>query len=157
MSDQAFTEEQTNYLQGFVAGSRMSTPFPLAVLPDAAGRDPAETPSGPDSLQRLAQDRAIAAGKKLVVEEQAKRNKSGLDLWDEVIAHARDGRFPKGTDVFLFKFQGLFYVAPAQDSFMCRLRFPAGIINSHQMRGVAELSEKLGNGCADVTTRANLQ
>ena len=71
--------------------------------------------------------------------------------------HARDGRFPKGTDVFLFKFQGLFYVAPAQDSFMCRLRLPAGIINSHQMRGVAALAEKLGNGCADVTTRSNLQ
>ena len=74
-----------------------------------------------------------------------------------MIEHARDGRFPKGTDVFLFKFQGLFYVAPAQDAFMCRLRLPAGIINSHQFRGMATLAEKFGNGCADVTTRSNLQ
>jgi hypothetical protein len=29
-----------------------------------------------------------------------------------------DWTFPKGKDVFLFKYQGLFYVAPAQDSFM---------------------------------------
>ncbi|HET6248960.1 MAG TPA: NirA family protein, partial [Tepidisphaeraceae bacterium] len=52
---------------------------------------------------------------------------------------------------------GLFYVAPAQDSFMCRLRFPAGLTNSHQFRGLATLAEQLGNGFCDVTTRSNLQ
>src|SRR5207244_437779 len=47
--------------------------------------------------------------------------------------------------------------APAQDSFMCRLRVPGGFMSSAQFRGVAELAEKLGGGYADVTTRANLQ
>ena len=160
MTNQEFTEEQKNYLQGFAVGSGLTRTLPLTVVGAAPSpvRGPAEEiVVGPDGPSRKAQDRFIAAGKKLVPEEQAKRNKNGLDLWDEVIEHARDGRFPKGTDVFLFKFQGLFYVAPAQDSFMCRLRFPAGIINSHQMRGLATLSEQLANGCCDVTTRSNLQ
>ena len=157
MTIEEFTEEQKNYLQGFVAGSSLTRSMSLNVLPSTSGPVTEEIVIGPDSPQRQAQDRFIAAGKKLVAEETAKRNKSGLDLWDEVIEHARDGRYPKGTDVFLFKFQGLFYVAPAQDSFMCRLRFPAGIINSHQMRGVADLAETLGNGFADATTRSNLQ
>ncbi|HWE04925.1 MAG TPA: NirA family protein [Tepidisphaeraceae bacterium] len=158
MTNQEFTEEQKNYLQGFAVGSGLTRTLPLTVLGGAPAPAPAEeVHAGPDGHQRTAQDRFIAAGKKLAPEEQAKRNKNGLDLWDEVIEHARDGRFPKGTDVFLFKFQGLFYVAPAQDSFMCRLRFPAGIVNSHQMRGLANLSEQLANGCCDVTTRSNLQ
>src|SRR5206468_6724118 len=140
----------------FSAGSGMTRTVPLAVLPAANGQAtwsatlgiaPAPKPHGageemligPDAPQRAAQDRFIAAGKKLVPEEQAKRTKFGLDTWDEVIAHARDGRFPKGTDVFLLKFQGMFYVAPAQDAFMCRLRLPGGLISSAQMRGVADL------------------
>src|SRR5665213_2729195 len=178
---QEFTEEQKQYLQGFAAGSGLQNRgISLAVVPaapgsgpgasgaanangargtgaNAAARSPGESASASDALLRAAQDRITSTGGKLVLEEQVKRNKNGLDLWDEMLTHARANRFPKGTDVFLFKFQGLFYVAPAQDSFMCRLRFPAGIVNSHQLRGVASLAEQLGNGCADVTTRSNLQ
>src|SRR5438046_1304801 len=122
MDAQAFTEEQTHYLEGFVAGSDLRKALSLPLLGAA----------GPSDVHRAAQDRVVAEGKKLTSEEQAKRAKNGLDIWNEVVAHARDGTFPKGTDVFLFKFQGLFYVAPAQDSFMSRLRFPGGIVSSHQ-------------------------
>ena len=55
-------------------------------------------------------------------------------MWDEMRANAAAGRFPKGTDVFLHKFHGLFYVAPAQDAFMCRLRMPGGILSAHQVQ-----------------------
>src|SRR5262249_42191146 len=55
------------------------------------------------------------------------------------------------------KFHGLFYVAPAQNAFMCRLRIPNGILNAYQLRGLADLAERCGGGYADVTTRANLQ
>jgi ferredoxin-nitrite reductase len=51
----------------------------------------------------------------------------------------------------------LFYVAPAQDAFMCRLRMPGGVITSHQLRGVAAIADDLAGGYADITTRANLQ
>jgi ferredoxin-nitrite reductase len=150
MNTNDFTEEQKLYLEGFVAGSSLRKSVALPQLGQQGG-------DGPADIHRLAQDRQVAAGKKLVAEEKAKREKNGLDIWDEVAAHARDGKFPKGTDVFLFKFQGLFYVAPAQDSFMSRLRFPGGIVTSHQMRGLADLAQDCAGGYADVTTRANLQ
>ena len=88
---------------------------------------------------------------------QAKRDKDPLSLWDEMRANAASGAFPKGTDVFLYKFSGLFHVAPAQDSFMCRLRIPGGVMPSWQFRGVADLADRFAGGYADVTTRANLQ
>jgi ferredoxin-nitrite reductase len=70
---------------------------------------------------------------------------------------AAAGRFPGGTDVFLYKYHGLFYVAPAQDAFMCRLRFAGGAVRSYQLRGLADLATRCAGGYADVTTRANLQ
>jgi ferredoxin-nitrite reductase len=40
---------------------------------------------------------------------------------------------------------------------MSRLRFPGGIVSSHQMRGLADLAQDCAGGYVDVTTRANLQ
>jgi ferredoxin-nitrite reductase len=74
-----------------------------------------------------------------------------------VVGRAEAGQFPKAVDVLLTKWHGLFYVAPAQDSFMCRLRIPNGILSSGQMRGLADAAHSFGGGYADVTTRANLQ
>jgi ferredoxin-nitrite reductase len=154
-----FDETQKQYLQGVVAGiearraaAGLPSAFgalvgPAAPLPPAAGDDP----------QRAAQDRTTAAGGKLVAEEQAKRAKNPLDRWDEFGAACAAGKFPKGTDVFLTKYLGLFYVAPAQEAFMCRLRLHGGIVSSHQLRGIAGIAEELGGGFIDVTTRANLQ
>lgn len=144
-----FTDEQKRWLEGFTSG--------LAVRKAAPASAPANAPTGPDTLQHLAQDRAVAAGGKLVAEETGKRTRHPLDRWDEVVARAEAGQFPKGVDVFLTKYHGLFYVAPAQDSFMCRLRMPNGLLNAWQMRGLADAAERLGGGYADVTTRANLQ
>jgi ferredoxin-nitrite reductase len=145
-----FTDQQKRWLEGFTAG--------LAVRKPAAaqGLAPAQ-PIGPDGLQHAAQDRAIAAGGKLTAEEKAKRQRHPLDRWDEVVDRAEAGQFPKGVDVLLTKWHGLFYVAPAQDSFMCRLRMPNGILTSGQMRGLADAAASFGGGYADVTTRANLQ
>jgi ferredoxin-nitrite reductase len=164
-----FTEEQKRYLEGFFAGlltrrgagtgspppapGANGTPGPAGA--GAPGSEPA--PAGPEAIHRAAQDRFLAAGKKLTAEEMAKRAKNPLDLWEEMRANAEAGRFPKGTDVFLLKFHGLFYVAPAQDAFMCRLRMPNGILNAHQLRGIADVAERYAGGYADITTRANLQ
>ncbi len=155
MTDQPFSQDQQEYLKGFMAGveaKRGSLGLPLA-----PGNDTGGPPSDPSDLQRAAQDRTIAAGGKLVPEEEAKRQRNPLDRYDELAARAAEGRFPKGTDVFMTKYQGLFYVAPAQDSFMCRLRMPGGIVSAAQFRGVADLADELGGGYADITTRANLQ
>lgn len=159
-----FTKEQKEYLEGFFIGvlSRRGSTGPspsLAPVPGAGIITPAAEPApgGPEAIHRAAQDRFLAEGKKLSNEEIAKRAKNPLDLWEEMKANAAEGRFPKGTDVFLHKFHGLFYVAPAQNSFMCRLRIPNGILTAHQLGGLAEIAEKYAGGYADVTTRANLQ
>jgi len=144
------TEEQKQYLAGFASGQAAAR-APRGVVPGAGG------PAGPEAIHFRAQNHVLAEGKKLVAEEEAKRKKNPLDMWDELTANARDGKFPKGTDVFLYKFHGLFYVAPAQDAFMCRLRIPNGILSAHQFRAVAELAQAYGGGYVHVTTRANLQ
>ena len=87
----------------------------------------------------------------------ASAEKHPLDMWDEIAANAGKGEFPKGTDVFRYKFHGLFYVAPTQNSFMLRLRNPNGILTSEKLRAVAAIAEEFGGGYAHVTTRANLQ
>src|SRR5579864_3395488 len=141
------SDEQKQYLEGFLSA--------LAARHGNAATG-AAVPAVHD-IHRAAQDRFIAAGKKLVPEEEAKRKSHPLDMWDELRAEAAEGRFPKGTDIFRHKFLGLFYAAPAQNAFMCRLRIPNGILSAHQLRGLAALAERHGGGYADVTTRANLQ
>jgi ferredoxin-nitrite reductase len=152
----AFGDEQTQFLQGFAAG-RASRAARLAAsnLPaPGAVTDPADAVL---CLQRSAQARVLAAGGKLVAEEEFKRNRNPFDLWDDMRRWAAEGRFPKGTEVFGMKFHGLFYVAPAQNAFMCRLRIPNGILSAAQWRGVAALAQQFAGGYADITTRANLQ
>jgi ferredoxin-nitrite reductase len=153
-----FTEEQKQYLQGFVSGQTAARAAQgLPPLFPAAGTAGASVPAGPEAIHYRAQDRFLAAGKQLVAEEKSKRERNPLDRWDEILKRAEAGQFPKGTDVFCTKFFGLFYVAPAQDSYMCRLRLPNGILTASQMRGVADLAERYGGGYSHVTTRANLQ
>ncbi len=86
-----------------------------------------------------------------------KHEQNGLDIWEKLVEHAEADRFPTEADCFRFKFFGLFHVAPAQDSFMIRLRIPAGIVTTTQLRGLASLADDLGNGRIDITTRANFQ
>jgi ferredoxin-nitrite reductase len=162
-----FTEEQQHYLQGFVAGCEaigVNTAQPtfagtLAAINGSNGTVGGSVvgPSDARLVHWTAQDETVAAGKKLCPEEQAKRVKDPFQMWDEIQANAATEQFPKGTDVLLYKYHGLFYVAPAQDSFMCRLRFHGGLTNSHQFRGLAEIAEQFAGGYVDVTTRANLQ
>jgi ferredoxin-nitrite reductase len=160
-----FTEEQKRYLEGFFsglltrrgAGTGLPPPAPGANGAPGPADSPEPAPAGPEAIHRAAQDRFLAAGKKLTAEEMAKRAKNPFDMWEEMRTNAEAGRFPKGTDVFLHKFHGLFYVAPAQDAFMCRLRIPNGILEVHQLRGIADVAERHAGGYADITTRANLQ
>src|SRR5205823_7022203 len=144
-----FTEEQKLYLDGFGRGLAAAR----GALPAAGDAEPA----GPERIHFAAQNRVLAAGGKLTREEEAKRAKHPFDMWDEIAANAQKGQFPKGTDVFLYKFHGLFYVTPAQDSFMLRLRIPNGILDAPKLRAVAAIAEQFGAGYAHVTTRANLQ
>jgi ferredoxin-nitrite reductase len=165
-----FTAEQQSYLQGFALGADVARKVRGLPILSGSGGAMDDTvvvgamqptagylPNDPMGVHRAAQDEQVAMGGKLVAEETAKRDKNPRDMWDEMRSRAAAGEFPKGTDVFLTKYHGLFYVAPAQDSYMCRLRFPGGAIRSWQLRGLADLADRSAGGFADCTTRANLQ
>ena len=171
--DKPFSEEQKQYLAGFTFGADVARAVSgLPVLSGSVGKESESIVSigaggvqvdgqslsvGPERIALQAQADTTAVGKKLCNEEKAKQDKNPLDMWDELQARADAGEFPKGTDVFLTKFHGMFYVAPAQEAYMCRMRIPGGLIQAWQFAGVADLADKCAGGYVDVTTRANLQ
>ncbi len=151
-----FTPEQKQYLEGFLAALAVQLPFVgaaadgrltarpgAATTPNLAAPPPEDTYFG-TPLSDLCKP------------ERWKYDENPLDIWAKLVAHAEADKFPDEADSFRFKFHGLFYVAPNQESFMTRLRLPAGIITSTQLHGIAEIAE-WGGGYAHVTTRANLQ
>src|ERR1700720_3298200 len=93
-----FTEDQKQYLEGFIAGLAnkrgilLPNVAPSAQLADAT----AASSHDPMSIHWEALDRVTAAGGKLVPEEIAKREKHPFDIWDEMAENAAAGRFPKG-------------------------------------------------------------
>jgi ferredoxin-nitrite reductase len=150
-----FSDEQKRYLEGFMSGlqiARVGRNFGAA----AGGNANAE-PSGPDAAHIRAQDKVIASGKKLADQEKFKREQHPFDAYERLKEQARNNTPPSPADNFRWRYYGIFYVAPAQDSYMCRLRIPNGILKHWQMSGVADLAESCGGGFAHVTTRANLQ
>ena len=152
-----FTSEQKRYLEGFVAGVQarggngLLAPSPVS-LATAESR-----PMGPDAPHLIAQDETIKAGKKLADQEKWKREEHPFDAYHKLRGQAARDEPPKPADNFRWRYYGLFYVAPAQASYMCRLRIPNGILSHWQFAGVADLAEKFGGSYAHVTTRANLQ
>lgn len=156
MSDD-FTPDQKRYLEGFVSGMQSTrTARGLAPLGSGPG-SAASMPAGPDKEHREAQARTIAKRGKLAEQEKWKATEHPFDAYARFKAQAESGTYPKPDDNFRWRYQGLFYVAPAQNSYMCRLRIPNGILTHWQFAGVADLAEHLGGGYAHVTTRANLQ
>ena len=156
-----FEPEQKRYLEGFVAGLQIAK---AAKNVAAAGAAPSPTtgpaiaePGGPEAAALKAQNRVLAAGGKLSDAEKFKREEHPFDTYERLKMHAAKGEFPKPADNFRWRFFGLFYVAPNQNAYMCRLRLPNGILKSAQLAGVADLAERFGGGYVHVTTRANLQ
>jgi ferredoxin-nitrite reductase len=93
----------------------------------------------------------------LCKEERWKHDENPLDAWERLLKHADENKFPDPENMYRFKTHGLFYVAPAQDSFMIRLRVPACEITATQFHGLADIAAELGGGYAHITTRGNIQ
>lgn len=146
-----FSAEQKRYLEGFTSGIQVGR------LKPAGGAAAPAAPSGPDAPHLVAQAKVEAAGKKLADQEKWKRDEHPFDAYDKLKAQAAKDEFPKPPDNFRWRYYGLFYVAPAQDAYMCRLRIHNGILTHWQFAGMADLAEKYAGGYAHVTTRANLQ
>ena len=150
----SFSSEQKEYILGFLAGAMQPGARPFVGM-NASGQITSDPQSGATNLAEAAVHGTPVSD--LSREELWKYEQNPLDVWDRLVAHADANQVPAPDDLFRFKFHGLFYVAPAQDSFMVRLRIPGGILSAHQMRGLAQMTEEWGSGRADITTRANLQ
>jgi ferredoxin-nitrite reductase len=145
-----FESEQKRYLEGFVSGIQAGKL--------AGGRTkPKAEPVGPDAIHLKAQDATVQRGGKLVDQEKWKTAEHPFDAYPRLKEQAAKGEYPKPEDNFRWRYFGLFYVAPAQNSYMCRLRIPNGILKHWQFAGVADLADKYAGGYAHFTTRGNLQ
>jgi ferredoxin-nitrite reductase len=153
-----FTPEQKRYLQGFVSGLTAARTVRGKGGPQGgASAGKAAEPVGPDAIHLKAQDRVLQAGQKLSDAEKFKREQHPFDAYGRLKEQAAKNEPPKPADNFRWRYYGLFYVAPAQSSYMCRLRMPNGILKHWQFAGLANLAEQHGGPYCHVTTRANLQ
>jgi ferredoxin-nitrite reductase len=156
-----FTPEQKQYLEGFLA-ALAAQPFvgvtangTLTASPQGAvGAD-----GSPTNLAAPASEPNIFGTplSEVAKPERWKYDENPLDIWEKLVAHADADKFPDEADTFRFKFHGLFYVAPAQNAFMLRIRVPAGELTAHQFRGLADMAGEWGGGYSHITTRANIQ
>ena len=148
-NNSGFSEEQTSYLSGFVSGILQARELPF-LGQDASGRFTHEPADTIEMLYHTPVD-------ELCREEQIKYEQNGLDCYSTILANAETHSFPTDGDVFRYKFHGLFFVTPAQESFMLRCRIAGGALSTYQFRGLAEIAADWGPGHTDLTTRANLQ
>jgi ferredoxin-nitrite reductase len=156
--DGDFAPEQKRYLEGFLAGVQIAKAAKSVASASAPSATVAVSePLGPDTAALRAQNRILTAGGKLSDQEQFKREQHPFDTYQRLKEYAVRGEYPKPPDNFRWRYFGLFYVAPNQNSYMCRLRIPNGIVKNVQFAGLADLAERYGGGYAHVTTRANIQ
>ena len=153
----AFTPEQKEYLAGFMAGiaQRGLLPFVGTTCDGRLTADPAH--GGPNLAAPPAETVFGTPRSELCKQELWKLEENPLDVWDKLLAHADQDKFPDEADTFRFRYHGLFYAAPAQNAFMLRCRIPAGELTSAQLQGLADIADNFGGGYADITTRSNIQ
>jgi ferredoxin-nitrite reductase len=145
----SFSPEQRRWLEGFASGAAAVRTLPA---PSAQAE-----PDGPDADMTRAQNAALARGAKLADQEKWKRDEHPFEAYGRLKREAEGGAKPKPADNFRWRYHGLFHVAPAQDSYMCRMRVPGGILKHWQFAEIASLAERFAGGYSHVTTRANLQ
>ncbi len=111
-----FSPEQKRYLEGLVSGIQAGRG---RTRTDAARRgwcDRSGEPTGPDAIHFKAQDRTSRpAGKKLVDQENWKRDEHPFDAYPRLKEQAAKGEYPKPPDNFRWRYHGLFYVAPGTE------------------------------------------
>ena len=151
-----FTSQQKQYLENFFGDVTRSglIPFVGHTSDGLITADPASRVSNLAEPEQVWFNTPVSD---LSREERWKFEQDPLAIWDKVLAYSNRNAAPSDDDRFRLKYFGLFYVAPAQDSFMLRLRTPGGILSAHQLRGLAQLADDHGCGRADLTTRSNLQ
>ena len=104
--------------------------------------------------------------------ERLKQEKNPWEAWEEVRRFAAEGRasvLPEWAGTY-FKWWGIYTQGDglgvtggsggegkATEYFMMRIGLPNGLLTSHQLRTIADITAKHARGLADITTRQNIQ
>src|SRR5580765_7031444 len=139
IAGQKLSGEQTAYLEGLFAGLRNRG----LTFSDVESPPPVRSPKPPLD--------------ELIFEERVKRELHPLDAYSLLLENATANKAPDKESIFRFKWNGLFYLTPQKESFMARLRIPAGQLKSFQLREIARVADELTTGYVQITTRANFQ
>lgn len=139
--------EQIAYLDGLFAGLENRGLRFSDVEPDPVKA----RPSGAGSQE------GITLPEDATQEERYKQESHPLDAYPLLLQHAAANQAPDRENTFRFKWHGLFYLSPAHEAFMARLRLPGGVLKSYQLRELAQLVDEKTTGYIQITTRANLQ
>jgi ferredoxin-nitrite reductase len=100
----------------------------------------------------------ISAGTNAVEGYKAAIGGDGLRVLDhlpQIIERGAAALTPSEKE--LLKWIGVFFRKPTPGKFMMRVRMPNGFVRSEQLRTIAELSRRLGNGVLDITTRQQIE
>jgi sulfite reductase (ferredoxin) len=94
--------------------------------------------------------------------ERLKQEKCGLDVLADLACYAASGEAIDADTIDRMKYYGLYTQKLHDDSdatqyLMLRLKLVAGELNRDQLQTVIDISTDFGRGCADFTTRQNIQ
>ena len=100
----------------------------------------------------------IPVGSNAIEGYKSSMNGDGLRILDhlpQILERGASALTPAEKE--LLKWVGLFFRKPTPGKFMMRIRMPNGFVRSDQLRTIAELSRRLGNGVLDITTRQQIE
>src|SRR5947209_6200987 len=90
--------------------------------------------------------------------EQIKIEKDGLDVGADIPRYAQLGfEAIEEGDLERLKWWGVFFRKHTPGHFMIRIRIPNGISDAVQLRAIARITNRMGRGFADITTRQQIQ
>ena len=132
IAGQKLTTEQSRYLEGFFSGLKQrGVAFKdIEAVPGAAIPAPAPAPG------------AFALPENATNEERLKQELHPLDAYPLLLEDAEANRAPEKPNIYRFKWNGLFWLAPNTEGFMARLRIPGGALKSYQLREIAKVAQE---------------
>lgn len=137
VAGEAVSSDQQAYLDGFFTGLKNR----------GLSFADAEPEAGPQPKKKA----------KIIPEEKMKQELHPFDAFPILRKRAKTNEAPEKEDIFRFKWNGLFWLGPMHEGYMCRLRMPGGTISSSQLRELASITDDLAWGYLQITTRNNFQ
>src|SRR5688572_3295484 len=91
--------------------------------------------------------------------EHVKREKDGLDIWNDIYRYAQQGFASIVKEDFArMRWYGVYQQRPNDTGyFMWRIKLPGGRLKPYQLREIAKVAHAYGRGFGDITTRQDIQ